>query len=133
MLNSAVRRRKHYALAAFLVIGAAAHHASAAPLPAARPLSASRGIGVTLVSSNEVLPSQRPRYLSGSAGSVESRFGKTSGKPNDWGLTHVTPTEGFVYLRSGETYATAGDQDLGARAAGATHGHALPSGGVGES
>ncbi len=131
MLNSAIRRYKLHALAAFVAIGVAAHHASAAPLPVVSPLSVTQTSGVTLSSDNEVLPSQRPRYLSGSAGTVNSRFGKTPGTPNDWGLTHVTPTEGFVYLRPGETYATAGDQDLGSRAAGATHGHALPSGGVG--
>lgn len=125
MLNSAFRRYKLHALAAFLAIGAAAHHASAAPLPAVSPLSLPQSIGVTLVSDGDVLPSQRPRYLSGSAGSVNSRFGQTPGTPNPWGFTHITPNEGVVTLLPGETYRTAADQDLGARAAGATHGHPL--------
>ena len=131
MLNSAIRRYKLHALAAFLAVGAAAHHASAAPLPAVSPLSVTQSIGVTLASDNEVLPSQRPRYLSASARSVDSRFGQTAGTPNPWGLTHITPNEGVITLRPGETYATAGDQDLRGRAAGATYGHAIATGVIG--
>jgi hypothetical protein len=71
-----------------------------------------------------VLPSQRPRYLSAGAGSGEYRFSPNAGE-NDWGLGPITPDEGIVVMRPGEYYDTAANADLGARAAGATHGHGL--------
>jgi hypothetical protein len=85
---------------------------------------------ILLVTNGAVLPSQRPRYLSESAGSTHSRFSQSSGT-NPWGLGPITPDEGVVTLRPGETYWTAAMSDLGARAAGATHGHALVSSAVG--
>jgi hypothetical protein len=83
------------------------------------------GAHIVLVDNGPVLPSQRPRYLSNSAGSQQGRFSRTA-RPNDWGLYPITPTEGVVTLKSGESYQTAADADLGSRAAGATHGHGLP-------
>jgi hypothetical protein len=83
------------------------------------------GTKVVLITDNSVFPSQRPRYLSGSNGTPESRFTHSpDAGSNPWGLSPITPTEGIVMLRPGETDRTAGEQDLGARAAGATHGHA---------
>lgn len=102
---------------------ASTHYASAANWSGGESLSLQKSI--TLVSDDGTLPSQRPRYLSGSAGSVNSRFSNVNSGPNDWGLNPIPPTEGIVTLKPGETYRTAGNADLGARAAGATHGHAL--------
>jgi hypothetical protein len=85
---------------------------------------------ILLVSNGAVLQSQRPRYLSESARSTHSRFSQSSGT-NPWGLGPITPDEGVVTLRPGETYCTAAVSDLGARAAGATHGHALVTSAVG--
>jgi hypothetical protein len=79
---------------------------------------------IVLVDNGPILPSQRPRYLSESSGSDAARFAQT-GTPNPWGLYPIAKDEGVVTLKPGETYRTAADSDLGARAAGATHGHGL--------
>jgi hypothetical protein len=79
---------------------------------------------LVLIASTSVLPSQRPRYLSGSNGTPESRFAPTpNGTVNPWGLGQIGPSVGIVALLPGETDRTAANQDLGARAAGATRGH----------
>jgi hypothetical protein len=85
---------------------------------------------ILLADNGPVLPSQRPRYLSTSAGSANSRFSRSGGE-NDWGLSPITPDEGIVTLKPGESYRTAAEADVGARAAGATHGNALVSSAVG--
>jgi hypothetical protein len=91
---------------------------------AAFPPAASARPGIVLVDNGPILPSQRPRYLSASSGSDTARFAQT-GTPNPWGLYPIAKDEGIVTLKPGETYRTAADSDLGARAAGATHGHGL--------
>jgi hypothetical protein len=104
------------------VLGAQPSHAAA--FQTAQALSVA-GARVVLTGDNGVFPSQRPRYLSGSNGTSESRFARSPDPAvNPWGLTRIPPDVGLVILRPGETDRTAGDQDLGARAAGATHGHA---------
>jgi hypothetical protein len=86
--------------------------------------SAASPLPLVLIASTSVLPSQRPRYLSGSNGTPESRFSKSrNGTVNPWGLGQIGPAVGIVALLPGETDRTASNQDLGARAAGATHGH----------
>jgi hypothetical protein len=110
-----------FALTSFASI----HYASAARWPSQQSLSLQKPI--VLTRDGGILPSQRPRYLSGSAGSTNSRFSANDAGPNVWGLHPILPTEGIVTLKPGETYRTAGNADLGARAAGAAHGRALPA------
>ena len=110
-----------FALTAFATI----HHASAASWSSPGSLSLQKQI--VLVDNGGVMPSQRPRYLSGSAGATRSRFAKTDTGSNAWGLHPIMPAEGIVTLKSGETYRTAAEAGLGSRAAGASHGHALPA------
>lgn len=105
-------------------------YSAKAAICCAAPANALIPTHIVLVDDNGILPSQRPRYLSDSAGSSNSRFAKSGGE-NDWGLDPITPTEGIVTLKPGETYRTASEADLGARAAGATHGHAVVSSAVG--
>lgn len=76
---------------------------------------------IILASSADVLPSQRPCYLSSQSGPTASRFNRqTDGSENPWGLGPVPAGTGLVVMKPGETCATARNSDLGSLAAGAT-------------